>query len=165
MASLTLGTWVWASSGRWWTTKKPGVLQFMGLQTVGHDWMTEQQQHSLNGHKQTLEDSEGQGSLAHCSPWGCKESDTTEWLNNNNSGFAVVKNLPANVGDAGDGSSISGSGRSLGVENGNLLQYPCLKIPWTEEPDRLQRTGLQRVKHSWVRKRSASVYHESLQLL
>ena len=29
-------------------------------------------------------DSEGQGSLVCCSPWGCKESDMTEWLNNNN---------------------------------------------------------------------------------
>ena len=28
----------------------------------------------------SLGDSEGQGSLACCSPWGCKESDTTEWL-------------------------------------------------------------------------------------
>ena len=33
--------------------------------------------------EQTLGDSEGQGSLACCSPWGCKESDTTEWLSNN----------------------------------------------------------------------------------
>ena len=36
------------------------------------------QHHQLNGHEfeQTLGDSEGQGSLACCSPWGCKESDT-----------------------------------------------------------------------------------------
>ena len=35
--------------------------------------------HQLNGHEfeQTSGDSEGQGSLAYCSPWGCKESDTT----------------------------------------------------------------------------------------
>ena len=35
--------------------------------------------HSLNEHEfeQTIGDSEGQGSLACCSPWGCKESDTT----------------------------------------------------------------------------------------
>ena len=39
----------------------------------------------INGHefKQTLGDSEGQGSLACCSPWGHKELDTTEQLNNN----------------------------------------------------------------------------------
>ena len=41
MASLTQRTWVWASSGRWWRTGKPGVLQSMGSQRVGHDWVTE----------------------------------------------------------------------------------------------------------------------------
>ena len=35
----------------------------------------------------------------------------------------------------------------LEEENGNLLQYSCLKIPQTEEPDRLQSTGSQRVRH------------------
>ena len=45
--------------------------------------------HWLNGHesKQTLGNSEGQGSLACYSPWGHKESNTTEWLNNNNNNF------------------------------------------------------------------------------
>ena len=37
MASPTQWTWVWASSGSWWCTGKPGVLQSMGLQRVGHD--------------------------------------------------------------------------------------------------------------------------------
>ena len=41
MASLTQWTWVWASSGSWWWTGKPGVLQSMGLQRVGHNWATE----------------------------------------------------------------------------------------------------------------------------
>ena len=41
MASLTQWTWVWVRSGSWWCTGKPGVLQFMGLQRVGHDWATE----------------------------------------------------------------------------------------------------------------------------
>ena len=41
--------------------------------------------HRLNRHEseQAPGDGEGQGSLACCSPWGCKESDATEWLNNN----------------------------------------------------------------------------------
>ena len=34
-------TWVWVNSGRWWWTERPGVLRFMGLQRVGHDWATE----------------------------------------------------------------------------------------------------------------------------
>ena len=40
--------------------------------------------HKLNGHEfeQVLEDGEGQGSLACCSPWGHKELDKTEQLNN-----------------------------------------------------------------------------------
>ena len=41
MASLTQWTWVWASSGSWWWTGKPGVLQSMGSQRVGQDWATE----------------------------------------------------------------------------------------------------------------------------
>ena len=41
--------------------------------------------HQLNGHEfeKTLKDSEGQGSLACFSSWGCKESNVTERLNNN----------------------------------------------------------------------------------
>ena len=48
--------------------------------------------HWLSGHEfeQTLGDSEGQGSLACCSPWGCKELDTTEWLNNNRVSASVT---------------------------------------------------------------------------
>ena len=41
MASLTRWTWVWVNSGSWWWTGRPGVLWFMGLQRVGHDWATE----------------------------------------------------------------------------------------------------------------------------
>ena len=40
-ASPTRWTRVWVNSGNWWWTGRPGVLQFMGLQRVGHDWMTE----------------------------------------------------------------------------------------------------------------------------
>ena len=49
--------------------------------------------HRLNGHEfeQAPGDGEGQGSLASCSPWGRKESDSTERLNNK-------KNILSNVG-------------------------------------------------------------------
>ena len=62
---------------------------------TGKDWGQEEKgvtedemvkwHHRLNGHKfeQTPRDSEGQGSLACCSPSGLKKSDTTEQLNNN----------------------------------------------------------------------------------
>ena len=47
--------------------------------------------HQLNGHEfeQTLGNSEEQGSLVCCSPWCCKELDTTEQLNNNNPLFRI----------------------------------------------------------------------------
>ena len=41
LASQTQWTWVRASSRNWWWTGKPGVLQSMGLQRVGHDWVIE----------------------------------------------------------------------------------------------------------------------------
>ena len=40
MASQTRCTWVWANSGSWWWTGRPGVLLSMGSQRVGHDWAT-----------------------------------------------------------------------------------------------------------------------------
>ena len=60
---------------------------------AGKDWRREEKgstedeivgwHHRLNGHEfeQALRVGDGQGSLACCSPWGHKESDTTEWLN------------------------------------------------------------------------------------
>ena len=62
---------------------------------AGKDWGQEEKgatekemvgwHHQCNGHElgQSLGDSEGQGGLACCSPWGHKESDMTGWLNNN----------------------------------------------------------------------------------
>ena len=41
MASPTRWTWVWVNSRIWWWTVMPGVLQFVGSQRVGHDWVTE----------------------------------------------------------------------------------------------------------------------------
>ena len=41
MTSWTWWTLVWASSRSWWWTEKPGMLQSVGLQTVGCDWAPE----------------------------------------------------------------------------------------------------------------------------
>ena len=63
----------------------------------------------------------------------------------------VVKNLPANVGDARDTGLISGLGRSPGVGNGNPLQYFCLENPidrgawWV-----IESMGSERVGHDWA---------------
>ena len=64
----------------------------------------------------------------------------------------MVKNPPIDAGDTG---SIPGSARAPGVGSGNhsntgKLENPIFlawKIPWTEEPGRLQSMGLQRVGH------------------
>ena len=66
------------------------------------------------------------------SPWGHKESNTPERLSlslyflGTFQVAPVVKNLPANAGDAG---SIPGSGRSPGGGHGNPLQYSSLENP------------------------------------
>ena len=41
IASPTQWTCIWVNSGSWWWTGRPGVLRFMWLQRVGHDWATE----------------------------------------------------------------------------------------------------------------------------
>ena len=50
MASLTQWTWVWVNSGSWWWTGRPGMLRFMGLQRVGHNWATELNWTELKGY-------------------------------------------------------------------------------------------------------------------
>ena len=45
MASPTQWTWLWANFGRQWRIGKPGMLESMGSQRVGHDWATEQQKY------------------------------------------------------------------------------------------------------------------------
>ena len=62
-------------AGKDWRQDEKGMTEY---EMVGwHHW--------LDGHEfeQALGDGEGQGSLVCCSPWGCKESDMTELLNNN----------------------------------------------------------------------------------
>ena len=56
-------------------------------------------------------------------------------------GGAVVKNLPANAGDAKDAGLIPGSRRSPGVGNGTLSSVFAWKILWTKEPEGLQPMG------------------------
>ena len=59
----------------------------------------------------------------------------------------VVKNPPVNTGDIRDTGSISGSGRSLGVGNGNPLHYPSLEN-LTEDIGGLQSMWSQRGGHN-----------------
>ena len=73
---------------------------------AGKDWRQEEKgmtkdemvgwHHQFNGHefKQALGDGEGQGSLACCSSWGCKELDTTEWPNSNEASVGTATGFP-----------------------------------------------------------------------
>ena len=76
---------------------------------AGKDWrweekgMTEDEMvgwhHRIDGHKfeKIPGDGEGQGNLASCSPWGCKESDVTEWLNNNSLTVLIIHCCVTNI--------------------------------------------------------------------
>ena len=132
---------VFTLSGRQWKTRKPSVLEFMGLQRVGCDWLTEQQQ------QQNLE-KPGQdrmismwvdlsrARLDHSWPWWCptqphKSLGTLSCAplpvsgcfsfngSTYNFGSTNGKESDSQAGDARDSGSISGSG--------NPLQYSCLE--------------------------------------
>ena len=62
-------------------------------------------------------------------------------------GGIVVKNPPANAGDARNKDSISRLGRFLEKEIAVHSSILVWKIPWTEEPSRLQSMGSVRVRH------------------
>ena len=57
----------------------------------------------------------------------------------------VIKNLPVNAGNLGDVGSIPGLGRYPGEGMATHSSILAWRIPWTEEPCRLQFTGSQRV--------------------
>ena len=73
-------------------------------------------------------------------------------------GGTVVKNLPANVGDARDVGSIPESGRHPGVGNGTPLQILAWKIPLTEDPGGLLSMVLQRVGYNSAQKKRKIKY-------
>ena len=82
-----------------WTTFWPSLKSLEASQhldsstNAGKDWRQEEKgmHHWLDGHEfeQAPGVGDGQGGLACCSPWGCKESDMTEWLNWTNS-FVIM---------------------------------------------------------------------------
>ena len=59
----------------------------------------------------------------------------------------MVKNLPADPGDARESGWIPGFRRSPGIGNGNLLQYSSLENSMDKKPGGLQCMGSQRAGH------------------
>ena len=109
-----------------------------------------------------LEKSHGQRSLVGYSPWGGKESAMTERLTLFTFTKALyraslvaqmVKRLPEMWE-----TQVRFLGREDALEKEMAIHSNTLawKIPWTEEPDRLQSMGSQRVRHHWVTSLSLS---------
>ena len=117
--------------GNWWWTGRPGLLQFMGSQRVGHDWATE-----LNLLiKGIITDNQRKISL-------CIYFTTSQ-----------VKNPPANAGDSRDKTSITRSRRSHETRNGRPLQYSCLENSLDRDRGTIYRTTNScgpRVNHNWA---------------
>ena len=64
-------------------------------------------------------------------------------------GGSVVKNLPANTGDARDAGSIPGSGRFPGGGNGNPLEYSCLENPMDSGAWQITDHGIEK-NQTWL---------------
>ena len=100
-----------------------------------------------------LGESHGQRSLVGYSPRGCKESDTTDWLNNNNkrvwAGFPGGSDSKESASKAGDLVWSLGHGRPMEKEIATHSSILAWRIPWTEEAGGLQSVGLQRVRQDW----------------
>ena len=106
-------------------------------------------------------ESHGQRSVADYSPWGGKESGTTQGLTLSHfklrgklfpegvPGSSVGKESACNAGALG---LIPGSGRSPGEGNGNPLQYSCLESPMDRGVWRATVHGVARVGHKWATK-------------
>ena len=104
MASPTRCTWIWVNSRSWWWTGRPGVLRFMGLQRVGHDWATELHWTEV-----------------------CVSED-----------YRMTSRIWCH---------LTSNPEKAMAPYSSILAW---KIPWTEEPGRLQSMGSLGVRHDWV---------------
>ena len=86
----------------------------------------------------------------HWSSLCCTQGHTFDTSHSWVKGFPGGWEVKASASNAGDPGSIPGLGRSL--EKGKATHSSILawRIPWTEEPGKLQSTGLQRVRHDWA---------------
>ena len=113
------------NSGSWWWTGRPGVLRFMGLQRVGHDWATELNWNYGEGNEDNGDLPQKMPGM-HCytkCPQPCR------------------KPLPIHASTRDSQSPTGMSGHS------SIL---ARRIPWTDDPGWLQSMGLQRVRYDWM---------------
>ena len=141
VASPTWCTWVWVNSGSWWWTRRPGMLQSMGSQRVGHDWATE-----LNW---TEETERFFFSLFFSTlPYLRLPRFFSPLTGFFPTTILAIRASPAvNAGDKGYSDLLPGSERSLGGGYGNPLQYSS----WENPMGRGARQGIvHSVAKSWT---------------
>ena len=92
-------------------------------------------------------ESHGQRSLAGYSPWGSKESETTEWAWPTSQVAQQIKNLPATQESQETRVQSLGQEDPLEEEMATRSNILAWRIPRTEETGRLQSMGSQRVRH------------------
>ena len=140
-----------ASFVRQWRTEKPAMLQSMGSQRVGHNWLIEWEEEG----KWLIESKKGQWTggldgVKELVKYGCKR---VKWIEiSSQRVFQValmVKNPPANVEDAWVPGLIPGLGRCPGEGNGNPLQYSCLENLMDRGTWWATVHGLQRFRYDW----------------
>ena len=120
--------------------EEPGGLQSMGSLGVGHDWATSFSVFTFMHWRRKWQptpvflpgESQERGNLVGCCLWGRTESDTTEATQQQQQNQAI---------------SIS-IGPIIREGNGTHSNTLAWKIPWTEEPGRLQSMGSLRVGHN-----------------
>ena len=123
-------------------TGEPGGLPSRGSHRVVHNWSdlavaaaaSKLEKEMATTPVPLPRKSHGRRSPVDYSPWGCKESDTTEQLNWGKTGimkhkfklyFPCSSNSEENACNSWDQGPVSGSGRSSGEGNGNQFQYSC----------------------------------------
>ena len=148
MALLTQMIWVWANSGRWWGIGNPGVFQSMELQRVRHDWVTEEQQQRTDQSNVKIP------AVLSVHSWYKRKYSYIfifVWiqihLGKTSLVAQMVKHLPAMRE-----TRLRFLGWEDPLEKEMAIHSSTLawKIPRTEETDKLQSMGLQRVGHDWA---------------
>ena len=135
-------TWVWAKSRIYWRTGKPGMLQYIGLQRVGQDSVTEQQQSFgwayLRGSMLFL--GEGNGTPLQ---YSCLENpmDGGAW-------WAAVHEVAKSRTWLSDFTFIFHL-HALEKEMATHSSVLAWRIPGTGEPGGLPSMGSHRVGHDW----------------
>ena len=123
MASPTQRVWVWVNSGTWRWAGRPGMLQSMGSQRVGHDWATEL--------KYIIP------TLFSLIPWYIRTSLVAQTIKRLSTMWETL---------------VRSLGREDPLEKEMATHSSTLawRIPWMKEPDGLQSMGSPRVRHDWA---------------